>query len=57
MWPALISGTILSKAYFDENGRWIKTETELLSSELPSVMVKTVVGAYKGNSIFKVAEG
>ncbi len=42
-----------AKAYFDENGRWIKTETEFLSSELPSVIVKTVLGAYKGSTISK----
>jgi hypothetical protein len=41
------------KAYFDENGRWIKTETEFISSELPSVIVKTVLGAYKGSTISK----
>ncbi len=41
------------KAYFTENGKWIKTETELISSELPSVIVKTVLGAYKGSSISK----
>jgi hypothetical protein len=43
----------LAKAYFDENGRWIKTETEFLSSELPPVIVKTVLGAYKGSTISK----
>jgi len=42
-----------AKAYFDENARWIKTETEFISSELPSVIVKTVLGAYKGNTISK----
>jgi hypothetical protein len=42
-----------SKSYFDGNGRWIKTETELISSELPSVIVKTVLGAYKGSTISK----
>jgi hypothetical protein len=41
------------KAYFSENGKWIKTETEFLSSELPSVIVKTVLGAYKGFTISK----
>lgn len=41
------------KAYFVENGNWIKTETEFLSSELPSVIVKTVLGAYKGSNISK----
>jgi hypothetical protein len=42
-----------AKSYFDENGRWIKTETEFLSSELPTVLVKTVLGAYKGSTISK----
>ena len=42
-----------AKAYFDENGRWIKTETEFISSELPSVIVKTVLGAYMGSTISK----
>jgi hypothetical protein len=42
-----------SKSYFDENGVWIKTETEFLSSELPSVIVQTVLGAYKGSTISK----
>jgi hypothetical protein len=41
------------KSYFDENGGWIRTETELLSSELPSVIVQTVLGAYKGYTISK----
>jgi len=42
-----------SKAYFDMNGTWIKTETELLSSELPSIIVKTVLGSFKGSTISK----
>ncbi len=42
-----------SKSYFDENGVWIKTETEFLSSELPSVILQTVLGAYKGSTISK----
>jgi hypothetical protein len=42
-----------SKSYFDGDGMWIKTETELISSELPSVIVKTVLGAYKGSTISK----
>jgi hypothetical protein len=42
-----------SKSYFDENGEWIKTETEFLSSELPSVILQTVLGAYKGSTISK----
>jgi hypothetical protein len=42
-----------AKAYFNENGRWFKTETEYMSSELPSVIVKTVLGAYKGSTISK----
>jgi hypothetical protein len=41
------------KAYFTGNGSWIKTETELLSSQLPSVIVQTVLGAYKGYKISK----
>lgn len=41
------------KAYFTGNGSWIKTETELLSSQLPSVIVQTVLGAYKGYTISK----
>jgi hypothetical protein len=41
------------KSYFSENGKWIKTETEFLSSELPSVIVQTVLGAYKGYNISK----
>ena len=42
-----------TKAWFDENGSWMKTETEYLSSELPAVIVKTVLGAYRGNTISK----
>jgi hypothetical protein len=42
-----------AKSYFDESGKWLKTETELISSELPPVIVKTVVGAYNGSTIFK----
>ena len=42
------------KAYFDKNGNWLKTESELSSSELPSVVVKTIAGAFNGNSISKV---
>jgi len=41
------------KSYFDENGKWNKTETELLSSELPTVIVRTVLHAYGGKSISK----
>lgn len=43
----------LTEAYFDVNGRWLKTESELLSSELPLVVVKTIVGAFKGSAIHK----
>lgn len=42
-----------AKAYFDENGKWFKLETEYISSELPAVIVKTVLGAYKGYNISK----
>jgi hypothetical protein len=42
------------KAYFDKSGNWLKTESELSSSELPSVLVRTIAGAYKGNSISRV---
>jgi hypothetical protein len=42
-----------AKAYFSEDGKWIKTETEFLSSELPAVIIKTVLGAYKGSTISK----
>jgi hypothetical protein len=42
-----------SEAYFSEDGKWIKSETEYISSELPSVIVQTVLGAYKGSSISK----
>jgi hypothetical protein len=42
-----------AKAYFGENGKWIKLETEYISSELPSVIIKTVLGAYKGYNISK----
>jgi hypothetical protein len=41
------------KAYFEANGRWVKSETEFISSELPSVIVKTVLGAYRGYTISK----
>jgi hypothetical protein len=40
-------------AFFEEKGKWLKTETELRSSELPAVIVKTVTGAFKGSSIHK----
>jgi hypothetical protein len=39
--------------YFNKNGNWLKTETELLSSELPAVILRTIVNAFKGNSIRK----
>jgi hypothetical protein len=42
-----------ARSYFNTDGKWIKTETELLSSELPSVIVRTVLGAYRDYSITK----
>jgi hypothetical protein len=42
-----------AKAYFNENGNWFKSETEYTASELPPVIVETVLGAYKGSSISK----
>jgi len=42
-----------SEAYFDPQGILLKTQTELLSSELPSVIVSTVNGAFRGSSIAK----
>jgi len=38
---------------FDGRGKWLKTEKELLPSELPSVVISTIVGAYRGSSIHK----
>lgn len=42
-------------AFFTKEGTWIKTETEMISSELPTVVVKTIVGAFPGNSVTKAA--
>jgi hypothetical protein len=38
-------------AYFDASGKWLRTETFLEPSDLPSVMVKTVFWAYEGYKI------
>jgi hypothetical protein len=42
-------------AFFGSDGTWLKTETEMISSELPAVVVKTIVGAFPGNSVTKTA--
>jgi hypothetical protein len=42
-----------TRAYFTGNGKWIKSETEYISSELPAVILQTVLGAYKGSSVSK----
>ncbi len=42
-------------AFFTPDGSWIKTETEMISSELPSVVVQTIVGAFPGNTVMKTA--
>lgn len=41
-------------AYFDAGGTLLRTETEILSSELPSIVVSTVSGAFHGSSVAKV---
>lgn len=38
-------------AFFLADGTWMKTETSLLPSELPSVVVQTLFGAYPGKSV------
>lgn len=45
------SGEQPAVAYYDRNGNWLKTETELKSNELPLVIVETVKNAYRGSSI------
>jgi hypothetical protein len=45
-----------TKAYFDSAGNWDKTETELKSSELPLVIMKTVTNAFAGNKIKKALQ-
>jgi hypothetical protein len=42
-------------AFFSPDGNWLKTETEMITSELPSVVVQTIVGAFHGNNIVKTA--
>jgi len=38
-------------AFFDRTGRWLKSETELRSSELPLVVVQTVINVFGGRKI------
>ena len=40
-------------AYYDRNGNWQKTETELRSNELPQVIMETVKNTYRGSTISK----
>ena len=40
-----------TSASFDGQGNWLKTETELLPSEVPAVIISTVAGAFHGRSI------
>lgn len=42
-------------AFFTPDGNWLKTETEMQSSELPSVVVQTIAGAFRGNTVIKSA--
>ncbi len=42
-------------AFFTADGNWIKTETEMITSELPSVVVQTIVAAFPGNTVMKTA--
>jgi|WetSurMetagenome_2_1015567.scaffolds.fasta_scaffold115904_2 hypothetical protein len=44
------------KAYFEKKGNWLKSETELSSSEIPEVVIKTVVNAYRGSSIYRTLQ-
>ena len=41
---------------FDRQGNLLKTEKELISSELPPVVIKTVVGAFPGNTVTKALQ-
>ena len=43
-------------AYFDGQGNWMKTETELMPSEVPSVIISTVSGAFHGAGITKALQ-
>lgn len=43
-------------AYFDGQGSWMKTETELMPSEVPSVIISTVSGAFRGAGITKALQ-
>jgi len=43
-------------AYFDGKGNWLRTETELLPSEVPAVIISTVTGAFHGRSIAKTLQ-
>jgi hypothetical protein len=45
-----------TKAYFTAEGTWVKTETELIASELPSVIVQTLFGAFPGKSVVTAAQ-
>ncbi|HJZ39560.1 MAG TPA: PepSY-like domain-containing protein [Bacteroidales bacterium] len=47
------SGHQPAVAFYDRNGNWLKTETELKSNELPLVIVETVKNAFRGSSISK----
>jgi len=40
-------------AFFDQTGRWLKSETKLKSSEVPAAVVNTVTFVYPGRSISK----
>jgi hypothetical protein len=42
-------------AFFAPDGNWLKTETEMITSELPSVVVQTIVAAFPGNTVMKTA--
>lgn len=44
-----------TNAYFSSEGTWVKTETKLIASELPSVIVQTLFGAFPGNSVAEAA--
>jgi hypothetical protein len=45
-----------TNASFDGQGNWLRTETELLPSEVPSVIISTVTGAFHGSGITKAIQ-
>jgi hypothetical protein len=48
-----IKETRSTQAFFNHLGQWLKSETELKSSELPAAVVQTITYVFPGRSISK----